>query len=153
MSNELKEGDPVPDLYLEDQEGNDLHLHEHLGKGPVVVYFYPHDDTPGCTAEACMFRDQYEEFTDRGVRVIGISSDSVGSHKRFAEKHRLPFTLLSDEKGEARKLFGVRRSLGLLPGRVTFVIGKDGLVKYVFSSQMKAEEHVRKALDIIKKME
>lgn len=99
-----------------------------------------------------MFRDMYTEFTDKDVKVIGISSDSVGSHKRFREKHNLPFTLLSDEKEEVRKLFGVKRTLGLLPGRVTFVIDSKGIVRYVFSSQMKATEHVKRSMEIIDKM-
>jgi thioredoxin-dependent peroxiredoxin len=115
----------------------------------VVVYFYPKDDTPGCTRESCAFRDQFSDFSDAGAEVIGISSDSVASHKKFAEKHRLPFTLLSDPGGSVRKAFGVPSSLGVLPGRVTYVIDKKGVVRHAFNSQLNPAKHVEEALAVL----
>lgn len=114
-----------------------MSLAEYRGR-PVVVYFYPKDDTPGCTAEACAFRDQYQDFTQAGAEVIGISSDGPESHAHFAGKHRLPFVLLSDQGGAVRKAYGVSAMLGLLPGRVTFVLDKSGTIRHMFSSQLRA---------------
>ncbi|MCB0473300.1 MAG: peroxiredoxin, partial [Flavobacteriaceae bacterium] len=117
----------------------------------MVIYFYPKDDTPGCTKEACAFRDAYESFTDLGVKVIGISADSVESHKNFAEKYRLPYTLLADTGNEVRQSFGVPKSLmGLLPGRVTYVINRKGKVIYIFNSQLAAKKHITEALNALK---
>ncbi len=145
----LRTGDTIPNFELKDQNGNRFALSEHLGKGKMVLYFYPKDDTPGCTKEACAFRDSYEVFTDAGVEVIGISSDSVESHKQFAERYNLPFTLLSDPGGKVRKMFGVQKTLGLIPGRVTFIIDENGIVLHVFNSQLKAQKHIEEALRII----
>jgi len=114
-----------------------------------VLFFYPKDDTPGCTKEACAFRDDYEEFGKLDAEVVGISSDSVESHRSFARKHRLPFTLLSDEGGKVRKLYGVSNTLGLFPGRVTYVIDEQGVIKHVFSSQLGTKRHVEEALKIL----
>jgi thioredoxin-dependent peroxiredoxin len=116
----------------------------------VVLYFYPKDDTPGCTKESCAFRDSYQDFQDAGAEVIGVSSDSAESHGRFAAKHRLPFTLLADQGGQVRKHYGVPATLGLLPGRVTFVIGRDGVVRHVFNSQFQATQHVSEALQALR---
>jgi peroxiredoxin Q/BCP len=116
----------------------------------VVLYFYPKDDTPGCTAQACSFRDQYEDFKDLGAEVVGISSDSVKSHQKFTAKHNLPFVLLADEKAEVRKLYEVPRALlGLLPGRVTYVIDKNGVVQYIFNSLSGAVDHVSKTKEVL----
>lgn len=146
-------GDEVADFELDDQNGRLFRLKEHLGKYPMVIYFYPKDDTPGCTAEACSFRDQYEDFSDQGVKVIGISSDSIQSHKNFAEKHRLPFTLLSDPEDQVRKKFGVPRSfLGLIPGRVTYVVDREGIIQHVFNSQFRSSRHVQEAIEHIKSL-
>ena len=127
----LEVGDKVPEFSLQDQNGDEFKIGDYLGKSPMVIYFYPKDDTPGCTREACSFRDSFEEFSDRNVQVIGISADDVESHRNFAKKHNLPFTLLADTGNEVRKLFGVKSNLmGLIPGRVTYVIdssGKDNL--------------------------
>ena len=143
-------GDQIPDFSLMDQYGERFHVTEHLGQ-PMVIYFYPKDDTPGCTKEACAFRDAYESFTDLGVKVIGISADSVESHRDFAEKYKLPYTLLADTGNEVRQLFGVPKSLmGLLPGRVTYVINNKGKVVYVFNSQFAAEKHITEALKALK---
>lgn len=146
----LPVGAKAPDFTLNDQDGRAVSLADFRGQKSVVVYFYPKDDTPGCTAEACSFRDQFTEFTDAGAEVIGISSDSEASHKAFADKYRLPFRLLSDRAGRVRTAFGVPATLGFLPGRVTFVIGKDGLIKHAFNSQINASKHVAESLAVIK---
>ena len=142
-------GQPAPEFTLPDQDGGTVSLSSLKG-GWAVVYFYPKDDTPGCTAESCSFRDSFEEFTDVGARVIGISSDSVESHKEFAAKYQLPFTLLADTDGDVRKAFGVGKTLGLIPGRVTYVIDPEGVVRHKFSSQFKPKSHIDEALDVIK---
>lgn len=139
-------GQKAPDFALPDASGRSVRLSEFRGKQAVVLYFYPKDDTPGCTAEACSFRDSYEDFQRAGAEVIGVSSDSESSHGKFASRHRLPFTLLSDSRGEVRKKYGVPATLGLLPGRVTFVIDREGVVRHVFNSQLQATRHVEEAL-------
>ena len=118
----------------------------------MVVYFYPKDFTQGCTAEACSFRDSYESFKDLGAEVIGISSDSQDSHRGFAQRHHLPFILLSDMDGSTRKAYGVKKTLGLFPGRVSFVIDKKGIIRHVFSSQSRATAHVGEALNVLKSL-
>lgn len=153
QSNELKVGDTIPIFTLKDQNNNDFDIDKYLGKKSMVIYFYPKDDTPGCTKEACAFRDEFEVFTDLNVEVIGISADNVASHKKFAEKYRLPFTLLADTKKKVRKLFGVPNSLlGLIPGRVTYVINKNGIIAHIFNSQFGAEKHITESLSILKKI-
>jgi len=147
----LKVGDKIPNFKALDSKGNDFESTSVIGQKPVVIYFYPKDDTPGCTAEACSFRDQYEDFKDFGAEIIGISSDSVTSHEKFSSKYKLPFLLLSDEKKVLRKLFGVPNDLlGLIPGRATYVADKNGLILMVFNS-MSAKIHIQKALEILKK--
>lgn len=148
----LKEGEMMPPFELEDQNNVTVRSSDLLGKGALVIYFYPHDETPGCTAEACAFRDAYEEFTDAGAMVVGISSDSAESHRKFAEHHRLPFTLLSDPKGVVKDAFGVKSKLNVIPSRITFVIEPSGRIAYVFSSLSRAEEHVKRSLEKIKNM-
>ncbi|WP_232516198.1 peroxiredoxin [Chitinophaga caeni] len=145
---QLKVGDQAPLFTLKDQDGKDFNMADVIGKQPVVVYFYPKDDTPGCTKEACSFRDAYNEFTDKGVKVIGISNGSVASHKAFAEKYHLPFTLLSDTDNEARKLYGVPKTM-MLPGRVTYVIDKNGKIIHYFNSMTGATKHVEEALSAL----
>jgi peroxiredoxin Q/BCP len=144
----VRAGDPAPEFEAT-SAGGPVRLADHRGKW-VVLYFYPADDTPGCTAEACSFRDAYEDFTDAGAEVIGVSSDSVASHEKFAAKHGLPFTLVSDEGGALRSTYGVGKSLGLFPGRVTYVIDPDGVVRDVFNSQLRFSEHQQRALRTIK---
>lgn len=149
---EIKVGDKLPLFGAKDQNGNDFYIASVLHKKVLVIYFYPKDDTPGCTKQACFFRDQFEEFKDMGAEVIGISGDSVQSHKQFAKKYHLPFTLLSDEDKSLRKLFGVPTNLlGLLPGRVTYVVDKKGIVRMVFDS-MNAENHFPKVLEMVKSL-
>ncbi|AKJ04868.1 peroxiredoxin Q/BCP [Archangium gephyra] len=149
----IKTGDQAPDFSLPKQDGTSVQLKALLQKGTVVLYFYPKDDTPGCTKEACSFRDSYESFKDAGAEVVGISSQSAASHEAFAAKHRLPFTLLADEGGKVRREYGVPSTLGLLPGRVTYVIDRQGVVRHVFNSQLNATRHVTEALGIVKQLQ
>jgi len=147
----LKIGDKAPTFTAVDANGNAFDSNEIIGKKPVVIYFYPKDNTPGCTAQACGFRDAYEDFIDFGAEVIGISSDTVNSHKKFSNQFKLPFLLLSDSNKKIRKLFGVPNQLfGLLPGRVTYIINKEGIVKMIFDSVM-ATQHISIALESLKK--
>jgi thioredoxin-dependent peroxiredoxin len=139
-------GSKAPDFTLPSQSGEMVSLKDFLGEKPVILYFYPKDDTPGCTKEACAFRDEHEEFGKLDAEVIGVSSDSVESHRRFAEKHNLTFTLLSDEGGKVRRMYGVPNTFGIFPGRVTHVIDEAGVVRHVFSSQIGAVKHVEGAL-------
>lgn len=142
-------GDRAPEVELADQHGSMFRLSAMLGKGPMVLCFYPKDDTPVCTREACTFRDRHDEFTGLGATVFGISDDGAASHKRFAGKHRLPFTLLSDVDGAARKAFGLRARLGFQT-RVAFVIGADGIIRAVVADRLNATRHVREALGTLR---
>ncbi|HVN58143.1 MAG TPA: peroxiredoxin [Bacteroidales bacterium] len=150
---EIKKGDKIPSFTLPDQNGNDFDLSEITGRKKMVIFFYPKDDSPGCTREACYFRDLYEVFNEAGAVIIGISGQSVSSHKKFAEKHRLSYTLLSDRGNRIRKLFGVPTNLfGLLPGRVTYIIDSEGRVVHSFNSQTQTERHVDESLRILKEL-
>ncbi len=150
----VKVGDSAPDFQLMSQNGETIRLSDFKGQTAVVLYFYPKDDTPGCTTESCSFRDSYEDFAQAGAKVIGISSDSVASHRRFAAKHGLPFTLLCDNDSQVRKQYGVPGSLlGLLPGRVTYVIDKDGTVRHIFNSQFNPKAHITEALTVLKQLQ
>ena len=139
-------GSVAPDFTLPSQSEEMVNLKDFLDRRPVVLFFYPKDNTLGCTKEVCAFRDSFEELGKLNAEVIGISSDSVYSHRSFAEKHKLPFTLLSDEGGKVRRLYDVPNSFGLFPGRVTYVIDEEGVVRNVFSSQIGVEKHVQEAL-------
>ncbi len=143
-------GDAMPDTTLVGDDGS-VKLRERIGK-TLVVYFYPKDETTGCTAEACSFRDQYEDFVAAGADVIGVSRDDAASHASFKSHHRLPFTLLSDPGGSVAKAWGVRRTLGIMPGRVTFVFDKTGTCKHRFDSQLRFGKHVDEALAIVKQL-
>ncbi len=145
-------GEPAPDFRLLSNRDNYVSLHDFLGRKNLVVYFYPKDFTRGCTAEACSFRDSYEVFKDLGAEVIGISSDNQNSHNAFAKEHGLPFILLSDTDGSVRKAYGVKKSLGLFEGRVSFVIDKNGIVRHAFSSQVRATAHVAEAINVLKSL-
>jgi peroxiredoxin Q/BCP len=148
----MKIGQIAPDFTLPDQDRNLFNLGQHLGKGPVVIFFYPKDDSPVCTAEACAFRDRYEVFKTMGAVVVGISTDSESSHQTFASKNRLPYTLLTDEKGETRDAFGVPKKLGILPGRVTYILDKQGIVRGISNSLTNAKSHVEDALATIRSL-
>jgi thioredoxin-dependent peroxiredoxin len=141
----LARGDHIPDVPLVNADGATVLLGSLIDR-PVVLFFYPKDNPPGCTAEACSFRDVYQAFVEAGADVIGISSDDTQSHARFRERHHLPFRLMSDPGGTARKAFGVPKTLGILPGRATFVIERDGTILYAFNSQFAPERHVANAL-------
>ena len=141
----VKVGDKAPEFTLPSQMGDNVSLSEFLGKKNVVLYFYPKDETTGCTKEACTFRDNYEELTKLGAEVIGVSGQSVESHKSFASHYGLPFILLSDEGNNVRELYGVPSSMGIIPGRVTYIIDKKGMVRHIFNSQTQAQKHVEEA--------
>jgi peroxiredoxin Q/BCP len=145
----IGKGAPAPDFALRDQDGKEVRLSDFRNRKNVVVYFYPKDDTPGCTRESCAFRDSYTAFTDAGAEVLGISSDSSASHKAFAAKHGLPFRLLADEGGAVRRAYRVPATLGLLPGRVTYVIDKQGVIRHAFNSQLAPSRHVEEALAVL----
>ncbi|MFT6937698.1 MAG: peroxiredoxin Q/BCP [Saprospiraceae bacterium] len=145
-----KVGDKIPDFQLKNEQNEMINIADYKEQ-PMVIYFYPKDDTPGCTKEACSFRDSFQDFTDAGVSVFGISADSPKSHEAFKAKYRLPYTLLSDADNKVRKAFKVPTDLfGLMPGRVTYVIDKTGTIRHIFKSQFKVEEHVTEALDVIR---
>ena len=152
MPKSIGAGDTIPEFSLLDQHSKEVNIKDKIGR-PLIIYFYPKDDTPGCTQEACTFRDQFDVFNDYGAQIIGIRADSPKSHLRFAKKHNLNFTLLSDQNKKVEKLFKVPRSvLGFIAGRVTYVIDKNGTVVHTFNSLLNAEKHVVEALEIIKKL-
>jgi len=149
----LQVGQTAPDFTLKTTTGTTFNLREARGRH-IVLFFYPKDNTPGCTAEACAFRDEYQDFQDLGAEVIGISSDSEASHQKFTQKNRLPFPLLADVGGKVRKLYEVPGTLlGLIPGRVTFVIDREGVIRYIFNSLSGATDHVRNTKEVLQKLE
>ena len=141
----LSPGTIAPDFELPDAAGKPVRLSQYRGKNAVVVYFYPKDNTGGCTKQACAFRDDFAKFEGAGAVILGISEDSSSSHAAFSGQYRLPFLLLSDRGGRVRKLFGVAKKFGILPGRVTFVIDREGVVRHVYSALFETEQHVREA--------
>src|SRR3990167_764257 len=147
----VKIGDRAPGFSLPSESGETVDIGGYIGRRPVVLFFYPKDNTAVCTREACAFRDSYDEFRNiDGAEVFGISSDPVESHKRFSSEYGLPFRLLSDGKGAARELYGVPRTLGILPGRVTYVIDRKGIVVQIISSQLAYKKHVGEAIKALK---
>ena len=153
MARGIRSGDKAPDFTLPAQNGAPVRLSDRLGQRVVVLYFYPKDETSGCTAEACAFRDSFEVFAEAGAEVIGVSSDSVDRHAAFADHHNLPFTLVSDEGGRVRKAYSVPALLGVVPGRVTYVIDRAGVVRHVFNSMTNIGRHVNDALDVVRKLQ
>ena len=153
MARGIQAGDQAPDFTLPTQSGETFELKDHLGDRVIVLYFYPKDNTSGCTAEACAFRDSYEVFTEAGADVIGVRSDSVDKHAGFASEHNLPFTLVSDKGGKVRKAYGVPGVLGVIPGRVTYVIDRAGVVRHVFSSMTNIDGHVNDALRVVQDLQ
>jgi len=143
-------GDKAPLFKATLQDGSTFDLRDSIGRRAVVLFFYPKDGTPVCTKEACGFRDSYEQFVEAGAEVIGVSSDSPESHRSFAARHRLPFPIISDRDRSLRRLYGVPNSLGFLPGRVTYVIDREGIVRLVFSALLASDDHVRKALAAVR---
>jgi peroxiredoxin Q/BCP len=152
MSATVKVGDTAPDFRLPALRGGEIALSDFRGKKNVVLYFYPKDDTPGCTVEACTFRDAYEDFVEAGAEVIGISSDSLDRHSAFAQRHGLPMQLVSDKEGKVREQYGVKSTLGLIAGRETFIIDKAGVVRHVFRSQIRVKQHVAQSLAVLKSL-
>jgi peroxiredoxin Q/BCP len=148
----VQAGDPAPDFDVTAHTGEQLRLSDLRQKKAVVLFFYPKDGTSTCTKEACAFRDAYEQFVEAGAVVIGVSAGSLKSHSAFAAQHRLPFYLVSDEDGSLRKAFGVPKTLGLFPGRVTYVIGRGGVVRFAFNSQLAAGRHVDQALRVVEEL-
>jgi thioredoxin-dependent peroxiredoxin len=141
----VKVGDHAPDFTLISQFGDNVTLSEYLGKKSIVLYFYPKDESPGCTKEACSFRDSYQQLADLGAEVLGVSGQSMESHMAFASHYGLPFVLLSDKDNKVRMLYGVPATMGIIPGRVTYIIDKKGVVRHVFNSQTQAQRHVEEA--------
>ncbi|MFM7245668.1 MAG: peroxiredoxin [Planctomycetaceae bacterium] len=139
-------GDTAPTFTAPLQDGGTFDSAALLGRKWLVLFFYPKDNTPVCTKEACAFRDSYEAFAAAGAEVVGVSSDSVAAHARFAEKHRLPFPIVADTDRRLRRLFGVSNPLGVIPGRVTYVIDRDGVVRMLYSALFASDEHVQRAL-------
>ena len=148
---ELRVGDPAPDFTLSSAAGAAVSLSDFRGR-EVVLFFYPRDNTPGCTVEACSFRDSHEAFREAGAEVVGVSSDSEDSHRGFAERFKLPFLLLSDRDGAVRARYGVKKTFGLFPGRVTYLIDREGVVRHIFSSQFLPARHVSEALGVLKSL-
>lgn len=150
MAKGVSVGDEAPDFILPSHTGENIRLSDFRDRSAVVLFFYPKDNTRGCTAEVCAFRDSYEVFTEEGAQVIGVSSDSIRSHEHFAGKHNLQFSLLSDSGGHVRKAYGVPATVGLIPGRVTFVIDRSGVVRHVFNSLVNIGGHIDGALKVVK---
>lgn len=149
----IEVGDVVPIFTLKDQDGKLFNLANVLGKKNLVLFFYPKDDSPGCTKQACYFQDMFKVFEQNDAIVIGISSQTVESHKKFVDKNNLRYPLLSDEGNKIRNLFGVPTNLwGLIPGRVTYVVDKTGTVLYTFNSQRDVTKHVDESIRILKNL-
>jgi peroxiredoxin Q/BCP len=145
-------GDAVPVFSLRDQNDSVLNISDYIGKKTLVIYFYPRDESSGCTKEACSFRDNYDAFIKAGAMVVGINSGTVDSHRKFIEHHKLPFTLLSDPGNKVLKLFGVKDKF-FITGRETFIVDKKGKVVFTYNSFMNGPAHEKEALTFINKME
>ncbi|MEX2169909.1 MAG: peroxiredoxin [Pirellulales bacterium] len=146
----IKVGDQAPDVILATHDGRRFSLADFQEKQAVVLFFYPKDNSRICTREACSFRDAYEEFVEAGAVVIGVSGDSIESHREFADEHQLPYLLVADTDGAVRRAFGVPKTLGLIPGRVTYVIDREGVVQSVFNAPLQSQRHVDEALKTVR---
>jgi thioredoxin-dependent peroxiredoxin len=146
----IQEGQPAPAFTLNDAAGTPWSLERLRAGGPVVLFFYPRDESPICTREVCAFRDAHQDFADAGAAVVGISSDDEAAHDAFARKQRLNYLLLSDPGGKVRQAYGIPRTLGVLDGRATFVIDRAGVVRMAYAAQLVAEGHTRKALETVR---
>ncbi|MFQ6537315.1 MULTISPECIES: peroxiredoxin [Aphanothece] len=148
----LAAGDRAPLIALTDQNGTERRS-DSLGGKALVLFFYPKDDTPGCTMEACAFRDSYADLQGLGAEVWGVSGDDAASHQRFAQRHNLPYPLLVDRGNGLRKAFGVPGVLGLLPGRVTYVIDGEGVIRHVFNNLLDGPAHRREAIAALQRLQ
>tara|TARA_Y100001968_G_scaffold176456_1_gene161676 strand:- start:1218 stop:1673 length:456 start_codon:yes stop_codon:yes gene_type:complete len=148
----LRIGCEIPDFSLIDQSGKIRSNKEIKGK-PFVLFFYPKDDTPGCTIEACGFRDKYDLFKVLGAEVWGISNGESSSHLEFASKNNLPYPLLCDKDNLLRRKFGVPKFLGLLEGRVTYVIDSKGVICHIFEDLLNGPAHIKEALRVLKEIQ
>ena len=149
MAPALSVGDRAPLVALRDADGVERRSDQLAGQA-LVLFFYPKDDTPGCTMEACAFRDSYADLQALGAEVWGVSGDDASSHQRFAGKHQLPYPLLVDTGNQLRRAFGVPAVLGLLPGRVTYVIDGQGVIRHVFNNLLDGPAHRREAIEALK---
>ena len=147
----LQVNDKAPLFEAPTDSGERFSLSEQIGKTNVVLYFYPKDFTTGCTKESCAFGDNWEKILSLGAIVVGVSSDSVESHRAFKQEHMLPFTLVSDQKHEIRKMYGVEGRF-LLPPRVTFVIDRQGVIRDIFSSQLSMSKHIDNSLRVLEQI-
>ena len=145
----LRKGDAAPTLPMSTQDGDTISLADYQGQHPVVLYFYPKDDTPICTMEACSFRDAYDDFRAAGAVVIGVSGDTQASHRRFIAQHDLPFLLVADTDGALRRAFGLPSGISLFNKRITFVIDQEGTIRHAFESRFAAGQHVEEALAVV----
>ena len=152
MKKKINPGDKAPLFTLPDSGGQPVNLPDFIGKKNLVVFFYPKDESYGCTKEACSFRDNYEEFKEAGAEVIGISTDDEASHSSFAAHHKLPFVLLSDRDNKVANLYGVHSSFGTMRGRATFVIDKEGVIRMNYSSLLNFRKHMDEAIAVIKSL-
>lgn len=148
----IEEGDAAPNFTAMGSNGKTVSLSDYRGKNVVVLFFYPKDGSPICTSEACAFRDSYEDFVKAGAVVIGVSNDSQASHREFAERNRLPFLMIADQDGTLKRLYSVTNALFVLPGRVTFVIDRDGIVRQKFRSELFGSQHATEALATVRKL-
>ena len=151
-SGKLEVGSRAPDFTLRDQDDALVHLADRIGKQVIVLYFYPKDDTPGCTMEACGFRDSYESFCDAGAEVIGVSGGSTETKQHFAERNHLPFTLVTDADGAVAQAYGVGKVFGLFTQRITFVIDRAGIIRQRFESNINMDRHVQEALRVVQSL-
>jgi len=142
----LAVGDLAPPFVATTGDGATIRLADFIGERGLVLFFYPRDGTPVCTKQACAFRDSYAQFVDAGFEVVGVSSGSANSHRAFTQQHQLPFPLISDSDGSLRALYGASKALGIIPGRVTYVIDRDGRIRLIYSALFASDEHVRQAL-------
>ena len=149
----IEVGDAAPEFSATTSSGQQISLADYKGRQAVVIFFYPKDNSPVCTMEACSFRDAYEEFVKLGAAVIGVSGDSDESHRSFAAAQRLPFQMIADAQGTLRQLFGVPKSLLVLPGRVTYIIDRQGIVRHIFNSQLQGTRHVEEALTMVRELQ
>jgi len=148
----LKAGQEAPNFSLPDQNDNSVSLLDFRGKKNVIIFFYPKDNTPGCTAQSCSFRDNYSAFNELNTQVIGVSQDSVESHKDFSQRNQLSYPILCDADGSVRKLYGLKKLFGLIPDRVSFAINKNGIIQHVFCSQFQSTKHIEEMLNACRKI-